>query len=346
MVTLSRGIVGTLVEEQGRIEFLRRISDPFWFQCLSSTLGFDWHSSGTTTVVCGALKEALSDLSTGIGVAGGKGQTSRKTPQEIENLASAFDLSSRLTETLIYSSKMAAKVDSVALQDGHQLYHHCFFLTEDGEWSVVQQGMLVKSGYARRYHWLSESIESLVVEPHSAILGHRQPAVLDMTASESNEARRAVVDIAREDPARVERTVKLAVDSQTTLDELMNGKPDVRRLILPDHHHVDWEKLRRLYDFQPRNFEELLAVRGLGPRTMRSLVLISDLIYGAEPSWSDPVRYSFAVGGKDGVPYPVDRRVIEETTEVLEKGIAEARIGSREKLRALKRLRLFMCPPS
>lgn len=344
MTKLAGGITRTIVYEYGKDEFLRRISDPFWFQAFSCVLGFDWHSSGTTTVTCGALKEALLQENVGILAAGGKGQTSRATPAEIEKLAEEVNLSTSSLEKLKYSSRMCARVDSVAIQAGYQLYHHVIIFTEDGsKWAVVQQGLDEQTRYARRYHWLSENVRNFVEEPHEGIVGFRREGdVLDMTSGESCECRKVSVDLAREgSPNELDKLRKrLKFDpKQRSLLEFIPGE-ELKFLHMPAT--VNWDAMKILYDFQPRNYEELIALRGVGPKTVRALALISELVYGKPPSWKDPVKYSFTVGGKDGVPYPVNRKVMDESIEILKAGIEEAELGREEKIKALRRLKEFV----
>jgi len=333
MKKLSREIVRIVVEEFGRDEFLRRISDPFWFQGFSCVIGFDWHSSGTTTVTGGVLKESISPEELGIAVAGGKGKASRKTPEEIERFGEVLSLSTKKTENLKYASRMAAKVDNAALQDGYQLYHHVFIFTEEGKWCVIQQGMNPENRYARRYHWLSDNVKSFVNEPHSAICCDAKTKVLNMVAAESENARKASVDLVKDNPIHL----KKYLTGQRTLFNY--------GFTMPRKHYIDLKNFKPLmnaYEFQPKNYEELLMVKGMGPKTIRALALLSDLIYGAEPSWRDPVKYSFAHGGKDRTPYPVDRKTMDKSIEILRTAVEEARVGNKEKLHALKRLKEFI----
>jgi hypothetical protein len=337
MVELSKGIVGVIIHEYGKDEFLKRISDPFWFQALSCVLGYDWHSSGTTTVTCGALKEAIKPEEFGLAIVGGKGKASRRTISEIEKVGESFNLSTSSLKKLKYSSRMAAKVDNAALQDGHDLYHHVFIFSESGRWAVIQQGMDTERCYARRYHWLSEQLKSFVLEPHQAIIGEiKQEKALDMTAKTSEKAQKISVDLVNDNPIHLKRDwarIKLP-STQRTLD---NWTKPFHYLEMP--RTINWSKMKEIYDFQPRNYEELLSIRGVGPSTVRALALISELIYGERPSWQDPIKYSFAVGGKDGVPFPVDRRAMDQSSEILKQGIEQAKIGRNEKLSALKRLK-------
>ncbi len=342
MVRLSRAIMDVLTIEYGKDEILRRLSDPFWFQALSCVLGFDWHSSGTTTVTCGALKEALNPEEHGIAIAGGKGRVSRKTPDEIEDFGEKLALSTSMIENLKYASRMAAKVDNAAIQDGYTLYHHVLIFSEDGKWTIIQQGMNENNHYARRYHWYSENLKSYVNEPHSAIVGdNKERIVLDMTSSESSETRKVCVDIVRDSLKNLKRDWGLLTKGnlQTSLEEWKNSMEKQRIELLDMPRNINWGLMRKIHEFQPKNYEELLSIRGVGPKTVRALALISDLIYGAKPSWKDPIKYTFAVGGKDGVPFPVDRKVMDESIEILRLGIEEAKIGNDEKLKALRRLR-------
>jgi hypothetical protein len=345
MVLLSKGISEVIIYEYGKDEFLRRISDPFWFQALSCVLGFDWHSSGCTTVTCGALKEAIKPEEYGIAISGGKGKASRKTISEIEQIGEIYNLSTNTIKELQYSSRMAAKVDNTAIQDGYNLYHHVLIFSEDGKWAVIQQGMSDETAYARRYHWLSEQVENFVCEPHNAIVGNdRQERVLDMTAKQSASTQKTSVDLVNDNPlhlkvdwAKITRPV-----NQMILDNWLypkqNKKP-LEHLDMP--RSINWNKMREIYDFQPKNYEELLSLRGVGPNTIRALALISDLIYGEKPSWVDPIRYSFAHGGKDSVPRPVDLPVYAHSIKFLEETIQQIKIGNAEKIGALKRLRTF-----
>lgn len=345
MKRLGGAITEVIVHEYGRKEFLSRMSDPFFFQALGCALGFDWHSSGLTTTVCGALKEALKPEEIGIAVCGGKGKVSKRAPHEIQKIGDDFSLGEKKIDKLKYASRMAAKVDNACLQDGYQLYHHCFMLSEDGDWAVVQQGMHER--LARRYHWLSNGVKSFVNEPHSGIAGdRREEVVLDMTAHESEEARTASLDIVRDNPRRLMGYVREA--EQKSLDEYLEISPQVLKLVMPTGHAITdlTERtvvaLQRAYELQPENYEELVAIREIGPKAVRALALVSDLIYGKSPSWKDPAKFSFAHGGKDGIPFPVDRPTYKKTTEMLESAIQDAKLGQKEKLQAIRRLREFI----
>jgi hypothetical protein len=338
MKRLARQIALVIIEEFGPYEFIDRISDPLWFQAFGCILGFDWHSSGVTTTVCGALKEAFKGLTdyTGIYIAGGKGGTSRKTPLEIEV---ASQKEGRDFGKLIYASKIAAKVDSSALQDGYQLYHHCFIFSKDGKkWSVIQQGMNADTRYARRYHWLSSKITDFVLEPHNAICCDQKSDVLNLVATESTFARKTITEISHQKPEQL-------LKEMAQINDYMAD-----RSVFPQRHEInfsDMEKNRMYkifqstYEQKPPDFEKLISMPGIGPKTVRSLALISELIYSTPYSIKDPARFSFAHGGKDGIPYPVDKINYEKSIEVLSKALAESKIGKTEKAEAFKRLSLF-----
>lgn len=345
MVLLSKGIIEAISYEYSNDEFLCRISDPFWFQALSCVLGFDWHSSGTTTVTCGALKEAVKSEEYGFSLAGGKGKASRNTLQEIEKIGENYNFSNSKTKELIYSSRMAAKIDNTAIQDGYNLYHHVFLFSENGLWSVIQQGMNSDTNYARRYHWFSENLDSFVCEPHNAILGDKnQEKALDMTSKQSKDAQKISVDLVNDNPKhlKMDWAELTRPYNQKTLDDWTSPKQDNKSFeYLSMPRSINWNKMKEIYDFQPKNYEELIAIRGVGPNTVRALALISDLIYGEKPSWKDPVKYSFAVGGKDGVPFPVDREAMDEATEIIRTGVNQAKISEKDKLQAIKRVKNF-----
>ena len=345
MISLSRGIIDVISYEYGKKELLRRLSDPFWFQALSYVLGYDWHSSGTTTVTCGALKVAINPEEHGFAITGGKGKASRKTPQEIEKIGESYNFSTAKIEDLKYSRRMAAKVDTTAIQDGHDLYHHVFLFSENGLWTVIQQGMNEQTNYARRYHWLSNDFESFICEPHNVILGEKSELnVLDMVSKDSQSTQKISVDLVNDDPQHLKRDWAELTrrQNQRTLDNWAQSEVDIKPFECLDMpRSINWNKMKEIYDFQPKNYEELLGMPGVGPKTVRALALISDLIYGQKPSWKDPVKYSFAVGGKDGVPYPVDRGAMDESTEIIRQGIQQAKIGKNERLHALKRLHNF-----
>lgn len=327
MVKLSGAIIEAIIIEQDTRTFLKRISDPFWFQAFGSILGFDWHSSGVTTTVCGAMKESTKKISKNLGIffCGGKGGTSRKTPQEIKTISHEISLDPK---NLIYSSKMSAKVDNTCVQDGYDLYHHMFIFTNKGDWCVIQQGMNPVNRYARRYHWLSLKLDSYVNEPHNAVCCDKKQNCLNMVAEESESARTAIAEIAKENPEKILGETK-------------------KILLLPKRHPVlkidinpkYFKKiLLKTYERGPENFENLLCVKGVGPKTIRALSLISELLYGKVPSFKDPARYSFAHGGKDGFPYPVDKTTYNSSIAFLEKAIKRSKLGENDKFKALKKL--------
>ncbi len=332
MTRLGRAVVEIIVRDYGPDEVLRRVADPVWFQSLGCVLGFDWHSSGVTTTVCGALKEGIKgrEADLGIYICGGKGATSRKTPQEIAAHSERFGTDA---DTLARASRLAAKVDSAGLQDGFHVYHHAFFGTKDNKWAVVQQGMNTGSGWARRYHWLSLTLDDFVCEPHSGIASDVATRPLNMVAREAGGSRQAVTELAAERPETVCRE----------LDR-------VRRLSLPGRHPVLsadisgqylYKTLLRTYEQAPPDFASLLLVPGVGPKTVRALALLADVTHGATPSFRDPATYSFALGGKDGYPYPVNRQEYDRAAGILEQGIRESDLGNREKLDAFRRLEGF-----
>ncbi|OYT31143.1 MAG: hypothetical protein B6U94_04210 [Thermofilum sp. ex4484_79] len=347
MVKLAGPIVRLIIDEYGVKELLTRLSDPFWFQAFGNVLGYDWHSSGLTTVLTAVLKEAINPEKFNIAVCGGKGKIALKTPVEILEISEKLGLSDAKAEKLKHISFITAKVDNAAIQDGYKIYHHSIIFTREGEWAVIQQGMNDTTGYARRYHWLSYNISSLVDSPHSAIVGDKRHSnVLNMVASESREARKVSVDLVKEDPKKIYSMLKQLSLSTYSLDRWIKGADTlvkvkgIKYLLMP--RKMNWDTLRKAYEFQPKNYEELLSIKGVGPAVIRGLALVSELIYGTEVSWKDPVKYSFAYGGKDGVPYPVNRRAMDRSIQLLEESIRMAEIGERERLNALKRLHLIV----
>lgn len=349
MTRLAREITAHVVADRGPDEMLRRLADPFWFQAFGCVLGFDWHSSGVTTTVTGALKEGIKGMEHELGfyAQGGKGLTSRKTPGEILKRCDELSLDAG---PLVYASRMAAKVDSAAVQDGYQLYHHTFFFTRRGHWSVVQQGMSDETGTARRYHWLSESLHSFVNEPHEAICSDTRVRTLNLVAAEHDSLRRASVELAAGPPDRVIDVVRkwgrdswrLPFESDVTPDPLSLDMPARHALMLQDvdprHLHT---VLLSTYDRAPENFETLLGLQGVGARTLRALALVSEVIWGTPASTRDPARFAFAHGGKDGTPFPVDRETYDQTIDVLHHAMAKAHVDRSEKVDALNRLSRF-----
>jgi uncharacterized protein len=329
MVKLCRAVTEIVVTDYGPMELLRRFSDPVWFQSFGCVLGFDWHSSGVTTTVCGALKEAVKgqEANLGLYVCGGKGGASRKTPAEITGFSEQFGLEA---DELVKASRLSAKVDSAALQDGFQIYQHVFIGTTQGSWAVVQQGMNTDTRWARRYHWLSEGLDDFVLEPHKGIACDHVGRPLNMVAAEADTARQAVTAISQRSP-------------EVTVEEFER----VRALAMPEQHPVGLgdvspkylqKALVGTYERPPQDFSALLLQPGVGPKTIRALALIAEVTHGAPLSFRDPVTYTFALGGKDGWPYPVDRNAYDRSIAFLDKGIREAKLGNKEKLDALRRL--------
>jgi hypothetical protein len=326
MAKLGLAVVETIVLDYGKDEVLRRLSDPFWFQSLGAVMGMDWHSSGITTSVMGALKRAINPHSKelGIYICGGKGKYSRQTPDELLRISERTGLDG---DYLVRCSKLSAKIDNTAIQDGFQLYTHNFILSNTGKWSVVQQGMSDASSTARRYHWHSDQLTSFVDNPHTAIYGHNNGYILNMADSKAAPSRTGVMQIANEHPDKMIR--------------------EIRHLTMPSHHDVRAENvdLKRLgavlwlaHETKPEHFEELLSLKGLGPRTLQSLTLVSEVIHGTPSRFKDPARFSFAHGGKDGHPFPVPIKVYDETIGVLQTAIHKAKLGNSEKNEAIKRL--------
>jgi len=341
MTDLAKGILEVMVNDLGKEEVLRRLADPFWFQALANTLAYDWDSSGTTTVVCGVLKNALNGEDIGIAVAGGKGRTSRRTPKELLEIGERFNLSTSKIESLRYSSRMAAKVDNTAIQDGYQLYHHTFIVTENGKWAVIQQGMNTNTRMARRYHWLSDSIDRFLVEPHEGIVGSKaENHVLDMTARSSEECRKTSTDLVNDGQKKLMKVFKsYRTKGQSPLTPWIPDLEEEKEIIMDVYSsRPNWKALERAYEIHPRDYEELLSIRGVGPATVRGLAMVSDLIYGSTPSWKDPVKYTFAFGGKDGIPFPVERKAMGEAVEILETAIDQSKLGQKDRLQMIRRL--------
>jgi hypothetical protein len=330
MTRLGTAITEVIVQDYGASAFLSRLSDPFWFQALGAVMGMDWHSSGITTSVMGALKRGIGPRAAelGIYVCGGRGRFSRNTPQELRVLADArgFD-----GEALVRASRLTARIDNNAIADGFQIYLHSFVVAASGEWAVVQQGLNDRSGMARRYHWHSATVRDFVAEPHTAIVGEHQGTIMNLVDIHAQPARSALLEIAREKPA-------------TTL-------ATARRLRMPDHHEVRSSDidLKRLggvlavaYERDLRQFAELLLLENLGPRTLQSLALIAEVVHGAPTRFSDPARFSFAHGGKDGHPFPVPLKTYDKTLDFLRVSLDAARLGDREKLDGFRRLERFV----
>ena len=348
MRKLATEIASIMIEEHGTAKFIERLSDPYWFQAFGCVLAYDWHSSGVTTVVTGILKTALSAEEHGVAVCGGKGKTSRKTPSDIEAVGKKFGFSQQTVDELTYISRMTAKIDNTAIQAGYQLYHHSFLVTRDEKWAVIQQGMSDQDQTARRYHWLSKNTKSFVEEPHNAIVGSvKRSKALNMVAKTSDAARRASVDLSKEPTRKLMNLIYSAAKplNQASLEQWLPKTADPWQQTLTSLNmprNINWDTLSRVYEFQPNNYEELLSIKGVGPATVRGLALVAELVYGDAPSWEDPVKFSFAYGGKDGVPYPVDRNSMDESIEILKQTVQEAKVGDKEKLQSLQRLRQFV----
>ncbi len=357
MRDLGRLVVEAIVENYGRREFLVRLSDPLWFQSFGAVLGMDWHSSGITTSVMFALKRGISPLSRelGIYVCGGRGKFSRETPNELLQVADRTGLDGN---SLLRASRLCAKVDNTAVQDGFQLYQHNFVLTDDGDWAVVQQGMNPEARAARRYHWSSLGLRSFVEEPHTAIVGENRGNILNLTDRAAEKTRESVLALSREEPFRMMREIlsiakpktSIIVPEQTDLFE-RTGEPLVvcsgRDCKMPAHHEVLAEDvdLKRLgsvlataYESAPADFESLLLTHGLGPRTLQSLALVSEVINGTPSRFTDPARFSFAHGGKDAHPFPVPCKVYDESIRVLSDAIQKSKLGLSDRMRSLSRL--------
>jgi len=332
MARLGTVITEAIVHHYGREEFLRRMAHPYWFQSFGAVMGMDWHSSGITTSVIGALKRGLTPLAgeLGIHVCGGRGKHSRQTPHELVAIGDRVGFDGA---ALARASRLVAKVDSAAVQDGYQLYHHAFFFTPEGDWAVVQQGMNDANGMARRYHWLSSTLRSFVEEPHEAVCCDSRADAWNFVAQESAGVRSAAASLAREKP----ETTLAALRTLPVLD--LPRRHEVRREDVSGRYLS--KILLKTYEHAPPDFERLLGLPGVGPKTLRALALASELVYGTPVSTRDPARFSFAHGGKDGHPYPVDREVYDRTVRVLHDALDRSRVDYSEKRAALRRLAEF-----
>jgi hypothetical protein len=343
MAKLGAVLAQAIVHHFGRDEFLRRLAHPFWFQSFGAVMGMDWHSSGITTSVIGALKRGLAPLEPelGIHVCGGRGRHSRSTPGELIALGHRYGFDG---EALAQASRLVAKVDSAAVQDGFALYLHGFIVTDDGRWTVVQQGMQPEFRQARRYHWLSEGLKSFVDEPHTAIAGKGRGAIINLTDRRADPSRRAQLDLLKDlRPDRLIREfAKIETGRVPAPAQLM-----LPHLSLPARHDVRSGDvvLRRLHgnfaaaaDRGPIDFEALLLTPGVGERTLRALALIAEVIHGAPCRFTDPARFSFAHGGKDRHPFPVPLKVYDQTITILKSAVAGAKLGREEELAAIARL--------
>jgi uncharacterized protein len=330
MTKLGTAISENILHHYGTSALLSRLRDPFWFQALGCVMGMDWHSSGITTSLMGALKRGLNPRARelGIYVCGGRGKHSRKTPEELRTFAESANLGS---EALVRSSRLAARVDNNAIADGFQLYLHTFIVATSGEWTIVQQGMNGTNALARRYHWHSAAVRDFTSEPHSGIVGEHQGTIMNLVDAQAKAAQDAMLEIVREKP-------------ESTLCE-------VRKLKLPAHHDVRAENvdLKRLgavlavaYEKDLRDFAELLLLEKLGPRTLQSLALIAEVVHGTPSRFSDPARFSFALGGKDRHPFPVPLKTYDESLSVLRRALDSAKLGNAEKMDGFKRLDRFV----
>ena len=326
MAKLGLAITEVILMEYGKADWIRRLSDPFWFQSLGAVMGMDWHSSGITTSVLGALKKAINPLSKelGIYICGGKGKHSRQTPNELIAIGEKTGLNA---QQLVQCSKLSAKVDNTAIQDGFQLYLHNFIVSTEGQWTVIQQGLNDNTGTARRYHWHSQQLQSFVNEPHTAICGFQSGDILNLVDKEAAPTREGILSISKESPAIL--------------------LPEIQQLILPAHHDVrakdvDLKRLGAMlwltHEKKPADFEELLLLEGMGPRTLQSMALVSEVIHGTTTRFKDPARFAFAQGGKDGHPFPVPITVYDETISTLQHAVQKAKIGQSDKLQAIKKL--------
>jgi hypothetical protein len=330
MTRLGTGMTEAVIQRYGRSEFLSRLSDPFWFQAFGAVMGMDWHSSGITTSVLGALKRGLNSRSDELGLyfCGGRGKHSRRTPEELRALADrkGFD-----ADALVRTSRLTARIDNNAIADGFQLYLHTFVVTSDGEWAVVQQGMNDATGLARRYHWHSASVRDFVAEPHTGIVGEHQGVIMNLVDHAAKPAQSALLELARQHP-------------DATISE-------ARRLVLPRRHDVrahdvDLKRLGAVlavaYERDLNDFASLLLLEKLGPRTLQTLSLVAEVVHGTPTRFSDPARYSFALGGKDGRPFPVPLTTYDESIAVLQSSLDSAKLGDKDKLSGFERLHRFV----
>jgi hypothetical protein len=328
MRQLSAAVASLIVLEFGPGEFVRRMADPVWFQALGCLVGFDWHSSGLTTTLCGALKEGLArsggDLP--VAICGGKGRAALRTPQELARLAERWAVDAGEFVTM---SRLCAKVDNSLVQDGYDLYHHVFICSRDGDWAVVQQGMNGEERTARRYQWLSRDDLDVTCEPHTGITCDRTEIGLNLIAKESGPTRSATIAFTREDPDKMNEVWKDVCLSMPKRHYITPGDVDGKRL---------GKVFRVLHESRPATYRDLLQVGGVGPRTLAALALVSEIVYDAPPSFQDPARFSFAHGGKDGHPFPVDRKTYDRSIEFLKECLDGAKVNDREKIDAFKRL--------
>lgn len=345
MTKLARIIAIAMVENFGPEEFIKRLADPVWFQSFGSLLAFDWNASGLTTTTLGALKSAIFGLEKDLGIfiAGGKGKTSRKTPEQIMEKAAVANLEFKKANHLVYLSRLTAKVDSALIQDGFQIYHHNFIFTKNGHWVVIQQGMNTNWRKARRYHWYSPIIKDPTIEPHQGIQSEViLPKVLNLTAKKSLANRQGVIEIVTEKKTlqyEVKRLIKKTNDQENQLTLLnLSDREFYSPIIIKETFTPRLEQsINQILQKQNNNFTDILMTKKVGPKTIRALSLIAELITGSRPSFEDPVRYTFAFGGKDGIPYPVDRKTYDQTIEVIEKAIKKSSLSYSQKEKLLRK---------
>ncbi len=343
MVKLGRSIITLIIDDYGEDEFLRRVSDPYWFQALGCTLGFDWHSSGVTTVLTGVLEKILSEEDLGVYLVGGKGSKARGIPSKLmNNYADKIGYSK--AEDLVKASKLSAKIDTVLLQDGYELYHHSILFSRQGKWAVVQQGMNPEVRYARRYHLVDDNVYrgyQYIEEPHEGIAGdRREEVVLDLTAESSRENKDTVLDIVREKSFRRDYEKVLKMDRNTLyrwIDKTSETSIE-KTEILAMPRRINWSVMRKIYDIQPNSIPEFISIPGVTPKVVRAVSLVAELIYGAPASWKDPIKYTFTVGGKDAVPFPVDKDTYDKIIRFFKEIVEGSEIDAKDKKASLKRL--------
>lgn len=369
MTRLGRGITVAIIEEFGAEVMLKRLSDPVWFQSLGCVMGFDWNSSGLTVTTMGALKEAVKGLETDLGfyICGGK-RVSHKTPEEAQNWGNCLGWEESKTDSLVNASRMAAKVDSALVQDGFSIYAHNLIFTESGEWAVIQQGMNTAIQKARRYHWLSEGVKDFCQEPHSGIASDARLKPLNLTARDSAKNKTIAAEMVKLEPdaflknlqgaaRQVSKNMPSVANPNKSVLGSQGRLPGFSEMELNDvefHWHpvvtekFDTKRLKKaiegVHSLGPENFTEVLSAEGVGPKTIRALSLVAEIVYGAKPSYEDPARYTFAVGGKDGTPFPVDRATYDRMLDAIERGIKLSRTNPREIDRACQRLETITYP--
>jgi hypothetical protein len=350
MAALGRVIAEAIVHEYGRDELLRRLAHPFWFQSFGAVMGMDWHSSGITTSVIGALKRGLAPIQHELGfyVCGGKGAHSRRTPHELQDIGSRTGLDAA---PLVRASRLVAKIDSAAVQDGFDLYLHAFFATVEGHWCVVQQGMNEDLGEARRYHWQSNQLPGFFESPHAAIEGRNVGSIVNLADVRAERSRAAGLELVRSGPDRSISILKHFQGSGNAalslFPETEPVPPPLPHLRLPHHHEVRASDvmLKRLQgtlaaaaEAGPKDYADLLLTPGVGARTVEALAFVAEVVHGAPSRFSDPARFSLALGGKDGHPFPVPITVFDETIRLLKRAVEHAKLGSTEALAAIQRL--------